>query len=163
MASSALRGTALRLLYQKPRQKMSGNVWLIYSLLLLLFIVLDKLTSLPWVSPFKCVSRIGKKILTFLHLSSRVPHPKTTSLAPVFLSPNHGCPPTPLIQPLVPPHQSPDGTLLRRGVSAALEENQTIELLVERCHDMPPGVVWLAVTSRFGNQPLKTSQVGVST
>ena len=29
--------------------------------------------------------------------------------------------------------------------------------------DMPPGVVWLAVTNRFGNQPLKTSQVCVST
>ena len=104
-----------------------------------------------------------KKTVTFLRLSSRVPHPKTTSLAPVFLSPNHGCPPTPLIQPPVPPHRSPDGTLLRHGMNAALEENQTIELLVERCHDMPPGVVWLAVTSRFGNQPLKTSQVGVST
>ena len=30
-------------------------------------------------------------------------------------------------------------------------------------HDMPPGVVWLAVTSCFGKLPLMTSQVGVST
>ena len=34
---------------------------------------------------------------------------------------------------------------------------------IKRSHRMPPGVVWLAATSRFGNLPLVTSQLGVST